>query len=138
MQAQEIFDTVARTLLAQEARSSTDGLCMYRGSNGAKCAVGHLIPDEVYRPEMDMDPSGQSGTGVRELLKKYGDVLPSYFAEHVDLLMDLQEAHDGHVWSPSRKYMRQRLAEVAHRHDLNPDVALTAKAYGEAEDANDA
>lgn len=26
---------------------------MYRGSEGLKCAVGHLIPDDLYTPEME-------------------------------------------------------------------------------------
>ncbi len=27
--------------------------CAYRGVDGCKCAVGHLIADEEYRPEME-------------------------------------------------------------------------------------
>lgn len=59
---QETFDTVAKHLLTQKVRSfkqeagSSDpyeGLCMYRGPDGTKCAAGCLIPDEDYKPEWE-------------------------------------------------------------------------------------
>lgn len=31
--------------------------CLYRGPNGNKCAVGHLIPDDKYVPEMEVVPA---------------------------------------------------------------------------------
>jgi hypothetical protein len=29
------------------------GRCLYRGPNGAKCAIGLFIPDDRYNPQMD-------------------------------------------------------------------------------------
>lgn len=35
---------------------SDDGdLCLYRGPNGRKCAVGLFIPDDLYQDAMDYD-----------------------------------------------------------------------------------
>lgn len=49
----QVFDTVKKHLLAQEVPSliiESDGgrTCLYRGPNGTKCAVGCLIPDDLY------------------------------------------------------------------------------------------
>lgn len=49
MTNQEIFDKVVTHLLTQNKRSTAfSGSCQYRGQNGAMCAVGCLITDEVY------------------------------------------------------------------------------------------
>ncbi len=45
-------------LLVQSARDGTfpsirDGSCLYRGPGTKKCAVGLLIPDELYDREME-------------------------------------------------------------------------------------
>lgn len=48
MDKQEIFDKVYRELLRQKVPSMHNGRCLYRGPNGTKCAIGHLIPDELY------------------------------------------------------------------------------------------
>lgn len=55
---QDAFNTVRDHLLKQMANSvnATDyGLtnCMYRRDDGLKCAVGCLIPDDKYAPEME-------------------------------------------------------------------------------------
>lgn len=51
MNAQEIFDKVVNHLRKQGHRSlSEDGRCLYRGSNGDKCAIGCIISDEDYQP----------------------------------------------------------------------------------------
>lgn len=31
-----------------------NGRCLYRGPNGRKCGVGHLIPDERYNPDIEL------------------------------------------------------------------------------------
>lgn len=48
MNKQEIFDKVYMELLKQKVPSMHNGRCLYRGPNGTKCAIGHLIPDELY------------------------------------------------------------------------------------------
>lgn len=50
MTNQQIFDKVAKHLLAQGRRSTApDGhSCQYRGQEGRSCAVGCLIPDDIY------------------------------------------------------------------------------------------
>lgn len=48
--------TITDHLVAQGARSKDPATnqCTYRGAEGAKCAVGVLIPDELYHPGIEM------------------------------------------------------------------------------------
>ncbi len=51
---QAVFDKIVAHLRQQNARSiSGVGDCMYRGEGGRMCAVGCLIPDDVYRPGLE-------------------------------------------------------------------------------------
>lgn len=56
MTKQEMFDIVVPALLRQGVKSLdfTGGKCQYRGTDGRKCAVGHLIPDEIYVGWMEL------------------------------------------------------------------------------------
>ena len=54
MNLQEIFNRVRDHLLTQGEISSRTGVnCAYRGENGMSCAVGCLIPDELYLEAME-------------------------------------------------------------------------------------
>ena len=85
MNAQEIFDTVARHLLRQNACSRYLGDCMYRNPNGLRCAVGILIPDDKYHENIETfdvyHPLVQAA-------------LPREVRRHTTLLRELQEVHD--------------------------------------------
>jgi hypothetical protein len=90
MDAQKIFDTVARHLLTQRRKSEeTHGLrsCLYRKSLGdgtaLMCAVGCLIPDESYSPDLE----GKQADDERVLA-----ALP--FSADADFLRSLQDIHD--------------------------------------------
>ncbi|MGG7519432.1 hypothetical protein ACQ3G6_16250, partial [Allorhizobium undicola] len=51
---QEIFDVVYRGLQEQGFRRSENNYrCAYRSSEGLKCAVGQLIPDERYSADLE-------------------------------------------------------------------------------------
>jgi hypothetical protein len=94
MTDQEIFDKVATHLLTQGRQSLVDenifGGCAYRGHDGTRCAVGCLISDEAYTPNIE-------GQGVYQY-----DVLAALAASGVidvvdrrfDLLAQLQDIHD--------------------------------------------
>ena len=55
MNKQEALNIAARGILEQGAYSTNKARtsCMYRGSEGMKCAVGHLISEEDHRPIME-------------------------------------------------------------------------------------
>lgn len=124
MNAQEIFDTVAKHLAQQGTRSVLDeDQCAYRGHNGMKCAVGCLIADGEYTARMD---SAEQDCGVQDLAQE--KILPARLAEHVDLLVDLQKAHDrdqGAVYTLDKHRMPTRLWEIAQTHRLSPAILDT-------------
>ena len=54
---QEVFDFVVGKLFEQGGKSLMDGnndlICMYRGEGDRRCALGWLIPDSEYVPDME-------------------------------------------------------------------------------------
>ena len=117
MEQQEIFDIVSRHLLTQMQVSrpvgQTEG-CAYRGGDGLKCAVGILITDEEYRPEMDTGQfvDGPADTTVNSLFVR--NLLPERLRPHMVFLEELQSIHDTyhpHCWF-------DQLAGFAERHNL--------------------
>lgn len=95
MDKQEIFNKVFLGLKSQEFRQSVNehNVCQYRGEDGLKCAVGHLIPDEIYIKEWDehttladsLPPDVYDSMGIR-----------ADFGASVDFLMELQNIHDNY------------------------------------------
>ena len=126
MTIQEIFDTVAVHLLKQGVRSvDLNNVCLYRGPNGLKCAVGALIPDELYAPEIEgvsvltttYDVSNETNPRVallNQLLKKLG-IAPC--SDEKRLLIRLQYIHDSISYDPTS--WRALLLKVAVKFNLN-------------------
>lgn len=128
--AQQLFDFVAWHLLEQGAPSlrtvvdEADGrlgniTCAYRGQEGRMCAVGCLLRDDEYVPNME----GRSARG----LKDHGK-LPVRLYPHIDLLMRLQILHDsGRRLAPTlvRSLWTQGLRDLARREGLDTSVLDT-------------
>lgn len=54
MNRQEVFDTMLAHLRKQGRVAVIDGVgCAYRTPEGLKCAVGALIPDNLYNPNIE-------------------------------------------------------------------------------------
>jgi hypothetical protein len=135
MTPQEIFDTVAKHLFTQgkpakqmmpdpDNVDGEDSQCRYRAADGTKCAVGVLLPDELYVESME----GQSLSGLIMNAGKQGQPeLPSWMEENASLLMDLQSAHDSDFYWETTKKMRKRLADIAKDRggDLDTNVLAT-------------
>lgn len=53
---QELFDYITTNLLKQGEKSEDKKrfVCLFRDSNGRKCAVGWVIPDDLYSPELEI------------------------------------------------------------------------------------
>lgn len=84
MNNQEAFNKMVRHLRSQKERSiAKDGVCLYRGSNGLKCAVGALIPDNEYTPEFEEVNAANVATKC-----------PSLYGINHSLLHDMQYLHD--------------------------------------------
>lgn len=101
---QKLFDLVSEKLIAQGRGSftivdSNRVSCAYRNTDGLKCAIGHLIPDELYDPKME------NGTAFSVLnnfpkLKNYifsefkSDAFLHNTIQEIEFLDDLQLVHD--------------------------------------------
>ena len=107
MTTQQAFTKMVKHLRKQGKQSiSPRSLgCKYRGPNGLQCAVGCLIPDEVYKNSFE-------GVAVLGLYK----TLCSTIFKNVDigLLTQMQEVHD--CFAPSQ--WENQFERVARRFHL--------------------
>lgn len=91
---QTAFNQVVRGLMKQGEPSfdAKGAHCFYRGTDGKKCAAGHLVPDELYKESMEkitidniLDPTGSH----------YDKELAQYLSGvDIGLLTELQVIHD--------------------------------------------
>jgi hypothetical protein len=88
----EVFDRVREHLLSQMKQSiDEEGDCKYRGPDGLKCAIGCLIPDDVYTQELE----GWLGFLVSDVgFVIDGQPVHRYQHEAYGMLVDLQSLHD--------------------------------------------
>lgn len=119
---QYIFDRCVEHLYAQGRAARIGDFCRYRGPDGRKCAAGAFIRDDRYEPFMEKK-------SIHEVVDKFG---PGVFdcditAAHMDLLADLQLAHDNsdpnsYGWAPGtegREALNGYLRRTAARYCLN-------------------
>lgn len=74
-------------------------VCLYRGPNGKKCAVGMFIPDEKYSPSME----NKSALGLSNDHEYVDTTLPLSFHG----MDSLQSVHDGSHPDSTLKQMLQ-------------------------------
>jgi hypothetical protein len=115
MNNQQVFNTVVQHLLSQREASETthDGetCCAYRGDGGLKCAIGALIPDEIYKNSFE-------GQTLAYLLTDNSGLEELFDGVDTQLLFDLQNVHDG---SNSRRW-ELALRRVGLDHSLSLEV----------------
>ena len=70
--------------------SYSDTRCLYRGVEGTKCAVGQLIPDELYDGDMEEIAITEEGSALWKALEGVG----CNYDSHMDLLKNIQKVHD--------------------------------------------
>lgn len=124
---QEAFTAVKAHLEKMTVRAvdtALDGTpkCVYRvgqDPSGNRCAIGALIPDDQYTPELDSNYTG--GAGIFILVKN--DVIGTDIS--VPLLSDLQKVHDSlpywENWESGVRlssYGQRRLAFIAQEYGL--------------------
>jgi hypothetical protein len=93
----DIFQRVSAHLLAQRAVSEDEnGSCRLRSGDGRKCAIGSLVADHAYKPEIEgigisYYKHAKDGTLLRAL---YASDVNAYDPAIIDLLIELEEVHD--------------------------------------------
>ena len=136
MKAQEIFDKIVTHLLTQKERASVAGtenpkpICKYRLRVGCKtlsCAIGALIPNEVYREEFE----GQTVLGLlgmvqtRQINQEKFDLLKEYIwpedmniEDGQNFLRTMQWIHD--TSDPETWYATLRMHAMVNGLNFNP------------------
>lgn len=98
---QEVFDKIITSLRKQGKKSEDEnGVCLYRGEDNCKCAVGHLIPDDLYHPSMET--WGIDSFEIRRALLEVVD------HSSFDLITAMQRIHDRNLvsqWESSFRYV---------------------------------
>lgn len=129
---QALAEQMAQHLAKQQQRSVSNGSCAYRALDGCMCAIGVLIPDEVYqadRARVDVNdyPEGLTANGLLidrgliayHLLSLAPDVEPMRFDVW---LSACQRYHDG-TSNPSCNYVTH-LSEVDNLPPNEREAAL--------------
>lgn len=104
---QEIFDLAWKGLKAQGFEKSYDPSfgCLYRGPEGRRCAIGHVIPDDRYATTLE----GKSPLTIEVSSAANLSENDTSFAD------DLQMCHDK---ADTPNGMRKRLTDFAAKHHL--------------------
>jgi hypothetical protein len=127
MTRQQMFDRVWQHFVVEKGpQSGTPMGCQYRARDGAKCALGLLIPDGLYLPEME-------GRPAQGLIGRYPELarhLMDGFDGDVDVLKAftraLQQCHDDAVEEAAcedeictfHEMVEDHLRRVGAEHDL--------------------
>jgi len=134
---QEVFDKVARALMAQgEASmpanytpgiSGNGGTCRYRirkGTRTLKCAVGHLIPAKLYDKKMEGATAEIVIFGGEYEERRFEDISGECGLQDVPkgLLAHLQWAHDDYLADDGIDAWRVQMLRIAGEYGLNTDV----------------
>lgn len=107
---QQIFDQVVLQMIKQGRRSVlANGLCKYRGNDGAMCAAGCLIADDEYKVAFD-----QGAGNWDSLVEK--KIVPSH---HSMLIRKLQICHD---FADDIEGVLHRMRRLGECQKLNLDV----------------
>jgi hypothetical protein len=125
MNKQQIIDCVAKHFVSMKSPSLDGDSCKYRNKDGLRCAIGSLIPDDMYKPSFD-----EGGLTLSEILRSNMDLwreitgLKTYSEEMMFFLSQIQLAHD---WAKPSEWPidgLKRLMSVAGNHDLNTTIIL--------------
>lgn len=92
MNRQKVFNMIAEHLIKQGVRSRVDGFCSYRNPDGLKCAVGAIIKDEFYTPQLEKEPLSYGSNRMMSALTNSLDSRPT--SGDIFFLSRLQQIHD--------------------------------------------
>jgi len=111
MNHQEVYNKVKTHLLTQNEKSKvhTSGMCRYRTGTELKCAVGILIPDELYDPIFE----GKRAYALPKFILDVIGVENDQDAEFLNILQSIHDISDVCKWE-------EKLEEFAINHELIP------------------
>ena len=110
----KILDEILTKLTAQGGPSHSNNSvvleCCYKNQEGARCAVGVLIPDDLYHPIIEGNPA-----------KRLPDVILKNIFQETPTEIELaflglvQSIHDRYNWAGGtdwEEYLREEFAEI--------------------------
>lgn len=115
MTDQEAFDGVLSHLRKQKVASHVDGYCKYRHPNGNMCAIGALIPEDIYSPDIE---EKDILTILNTSLLWANKYKVFFSGVNKYLLSDLQSAHDFHLIEEGMKSWEHRMQKIANKYSL--------------------
>ena len=121
MTHQEIFDFVWTKLYEQGQPSRGNFGCRYRITEGLKCAVGYLIPDDLYKEDME-------GHAVSTISENYSLPREIFNKDNEEFLNDLQGAHDFAGTVNFLEHLAFQMRNIAVRRNLSH--AIIPAGYG--------
>lgn len=126
-QAQQVVAQMADHLATQRKPSDLYGTCLYRSPNGCKCAVGILIPDELYNhfiEDTDIAAIMDDETGeCRDISDHLHSLMPGLPSNQVrEVLSGAQIYHDRRNALLGRPCYRTDLKN--YKHFEHEDLAL--------------
>lgn len=117
---QEAFDTMLFHIRAQGYQRAVNekGHCQYR-ADGKKCAVGALIPDDLYTRDLDI---GYNGVGYPVQTTAVANTLASagwrVDTEALSMYAQAQDCHDDALNWDCADYFESRMRSLAARFNL--------------------
>ena len=95
MSLNEIFYKVEKHLLKQNEQAKVRNMCKYRTDSGLSCAVGCLIPDEIYSSKIEGGDITDLPANI--LTSLIGLQYTEGWSEKLHLLEKLQAIHDNRL-----------------------------------------
>lgn len=128
MKKQEIYDKVCKHLAKQKTRAMNKGVdkgCAYRDDDGRKCAVGCLIPYNIWKKEV-LANGINTGNSVKYLVAN-SPWAKKEFHQREALLCDLQNIHD-RSWHTAES-LRESLAATAKKYKIKSGAEQSIKTW---------
>lgn len=117
MTPQEMFDKAYLGVIAQGERSEKyNGYCAYRGQNGSKCGIGHLIPDDLAKAW-----DRRSHSAIAKIKSTKAHPIPDFIKNNLALACAMQAAHDDSPSYDNGGFIREfkcRMEQVAKDYKL--------------------
>lgn len=115
---QMVFDAFKATYLQGQKSLVEDNFCAYRSKyGGRKCMVGHMIPDELYTP--DIESMSVKNIGFKPMLEKLAEYKGiTDISSRIPLLCDLQSTHDHEYPADFRNDYADTTLKVLRGHNV--------------------
>ncbi len=121
---QELFDNATRGVILQGVPSLDDSgsTCRYRGTKNTKCAIGHVLSDELMAKHPKLEGSAPRTFPIGLIEEIYGESFSSKNDLHyfVHFLTELQNAHDNASKTNFINSFIEEANKVARNFGLNP------------------